>query len=329
MLTGCRYVRQEDLSEDSSGLREYIRHWRITTDSRVAVRQQILDARPDFRRWQPHPDDPECRLQRMQIRQERHALIYWAELLYSNQTGLADNPLARPTQWELRSAVFPYAATHDADNRPYVNTAGSPLEGVTRYYPGVVAIGTKNVPAVPPGLANYAHAVNSDSIIIKGQPMGPRTARLDDWSLGVENIENEVKYLPLSLVIAFNPLTWDEVRLNRGLEELAVIATPIESGGGGTTYTNPRYIKQAMTEGGDYLREPAFLDADGRRHRVKLDSAGNPVGPSVLQDVFNAYQSGGGLKYQEAVKVPLQTQDIITLQFKDFVALPFGQLPLQ
>lgn len=149
------------------------------------------------------------------------------------------------------------------DGTPWLTTAGELIEGVTRVENHWVFSVEKNVLAVPAWSLNYADAVNSDAVVIRGLSCAAHYLLLMDLRVG--NLSKEVignvpyLYYPISFSLAFNPRTWETKALNRGLYQ-------IDDAG--------EYVTCKDDEGND-CDTPQFLDAAGKQLT-------NPVNPASV-----------------------------------------------
>jgi hypothetical protein len=326
MVEWIRYVREEQYRQDQTGVEEYIRSYLAKlTDNRFAA-EQIQFARPDLARFQPHPDYAAARVRELEIQQRKHSLIFDVRITYSTAFEFSADPLSRPAVIREQSAKLQQAITRDADGRPIINTAGDLILDLNRNVPLLVFEIQKNVSSAPLWFKTYPDSINSDALIVDGLPCDPGTLVMDEFSLS-ERIEGEhsVPYRVLRFHLVYADAGWDEVVLNRGVHEISLVGVnPYNREGVSDPLVAVRVKVPNVSKDGQPLQQPAFLDLEGRRPRLKEGLRE----PSYLADVRRLIE-GGATNFREDIKDPLDLSDIITLRFNTHVRLPFGGLPLR
>ena len=157
----------------------------------------------------------------------------------------------------------------------------------------------KNVVSVPSWLLTYQNAVDSDTVVIGGLPIGQGLLKVDSVGIGELAIENEVSFYPLSFSLLLRQEGWDIKLLNTGLREIVTI----QDFENDTEYDE---LQPILDSNGDPVQEPVFLDSEGKaiRENQNDDTAIQPI------------------------KTNLTSGEIITLEFETKDELPFSALPL-
>lgn len=327
-VTRFAKVRQTKF-RDSAEAREFTDVYLVHLDDANDARQQILDFRPDFQIGSLNPEDPVVRVSGFSADQRKHSLIFDVTVDYSSQQQPLSDPLAEPAAVEVTTTDVTLPVTTDHQGQPLLYTNGRPILGVEETFSFLVfSVEKKISPSYPEWLLKYPQALNSDLVRFKNLPLEPRTLKIARIRIGRQEIQDRIPYVPLYLEIVHNPLTWDRFFLNRGLEEVIykMEAVPNQSTGGNTSTERAVLFTERCTDQfGEFLTEPAFLDLDGRRPRVRTDEEheGEPV--TLEEDIRDGLTLAGKTR----LKHPIEQSDIVVLRKTLRKPLPFNDLPLR
>lgn len=216
-----------------------------------------------------------------------HATTYQAQQI-------PESPLDEPARITLDSEVISEPTLFDHKGNPCTTTAGEWLAGITTERATWVYKVSKNVGSDPAWLDDYACAINSDAIRIRGRIRAAKTLMLRRLSMSEYQIKNRVSFSILSFELHFRPETWVQEKWNAGTLELF----PTEIAGKKVWQQRP-----IMTTG----EVPRRVE-----NPVPLDRRGKII-PGVLDP------SG---------EIPLDTSKLLKLKFQTQLEKPFRILPL-
>jgi hypothetical protein len=313
MITRCALIREDGIQTNADGVKTTRRRFIVQADSNVSVETQLAFVRPDLLEFQPHPDDSSLRIVSREFRQQRHALIWWLDLDYSNQTP-SEHPLQEPAEIDWSDIAVVQAITHDPNTGALLTATNGQLLELTEEFGLWQANVTRNVAQVPNWFGRYARAINADFVRLDGYPCPPGTLKIVGASISPVVRTRTPHYRKLRLRIVLNEDGWQRTLLNRGLEEISLVRS--NSG------VIRKELMPILTDQGTPLNEPAFLDEDGRRPRI--DEDGRRV--SLAQEMA-ALRSGKPITTR--VKWPLDPADIVTVKRTTLKRLPFAALPLR
>lgn len=265
------------------------------------------------RRGDDHPTEEDARCTSVRVvRRTPGNRLFDVTCTYSNRFDRPDekNPLDRRAKIRMRTQIFEIPSRVDRRGRAVQTTAGEPLEGYTLRVAGRVISIQKNLSVWPDWALDYAVAINSDVVRIRGRTFPPRTLRMGAIDIGDEDFENQVRFFSLAYELEHNPMTWIQPKWNRGFYQL--IRGFERTVGGEKRFVREQFdaegklippprlpgirratrVEQILLEGGDPPSEPQWLDAAGR----------------WLPDP--------------------EPEDVLALEFADYDELPFNRLPL-
>jgi hypothetical protein len=139
-----------------------------------------------------------------------------------------------------------------ADGSFWRNTAGDLISGITKVENHWVFSVQKNVAQVPQWFLDYANAVNSDAVNLRGLAVLPHYLLLKEPRIPLNPTTEQVNginynFYPLTFSLLYNPRTWKTKVFNRGLWE-----------------KHPTDGYRRITDDEDEpVEEPQFLDEDG------------------------------------------------------------------
>lgn len=211
-----------------------------------------------------------------------------------------ENPLQRPAEISVASNPEKALTVVDAEGEPMRNTAGELLTPQEDLGMQMILRVRKNLPPfLPSWTLNYRGAVNADPIRLLGLPFPKETLRIIALEIQFPaQMENRIKFVPLTMDIHYDPDGWFWRPLNRGFMERKV------DGNGKLTKETTR-IKLPPTQ--EYPAEEIFLDSHGRAYR-------------------GTRQGRNGQPEQYIRQYDLTPREILKLKFKRGRRLPFSAL---
>ncbi len=261
------------------------RRWLVKTNSRFDDETAVLAYGINngffptpFWDWHPTWNGLLCRS--MSAKQDEGAPQKWiAAAEYSSEPlSLLEQqiqfvpPLERPAKIRQRKSKYQKGQTKDINGKPYLNSAGDPVDPpieLPRGYPLYVI--TKNVAATPAAFMLDGDAINSYPFFIEDLYVAEYQARIDDWDRSDLQFENDIdgnlwEYYVLTWTIELNlfdvdpntggPGGWLVVYLDQGLRQLRYVA--------GVGVTNKRYNILDDSVPPQPITSPALLDGAGR-----------------------------------------------------------------
>lgn len=169
-------------------------------------------------------------------------------------------PLLRRAKIDVSTESLEVPTLTKADGTPWINTAGDLLSGITKKKNRIIFAIQKNVAAVPAWSLNYADAVNSDVVSIRGLVCPAGYLNLGDLRIG--DVDSEIvnglnyPFIPISYTLTYDPDSWKTKVLNRGYYQIiAGKRLPI------------------VDKKGRQVTEPTFLDENGLSYEYPMDPA--------------------------------------------------------
>ena len=150
---------------------------------------------------------------------------------------------------------------------PIINTAGSLITGVEQPVNHWIFHVEKNVLAVPTWTLNYADAVNSDAVTVRGINIAAHYLMLQNLDIGPDSSEPvggvTYNYIPVAFDLIYNPLDWKTRIFNMGLYQIS----------------DGKRVP-CIDANGEHSSEPMFLKANGEMEDYPS--------PSVTESAFIA-----------------------------------------
>lgn len=176
--------------------------------------------------------------------------LWRVRVTYRNRDDSGIAPHLRPAVITTHSeqVYVPTFAWKNGD--PIINTAGSLITGVEMPLNHWIFHVEKNVTAIPTWTLNYANAVNSDAVNVRGIPIAAHYLMLQNLDIGEDDSEViggiTYPYIPVAFDLIYNPLNWKTSVFNMGLYQ---------------TYSGKRV--PCIDGNGEKATEPMFLKANG------------------------------------------------------------------
>lgn len=153
----------------------------------------LLANRPDLAPGRIHPSVPAAYVTKFSPKPINSRSTAW-EITVSYRIGDPKEqdlpPHQRAAVIEVQPESIEVPTFVKQDGKPWINTAGDLLEGITRVENHWIFAVQKNVLAVPAWTLNYADAVNSDAVNVRGLTMAKHCLLLKDLRIG--NLSKEV-----------------------------------------------------------------------------------------------------------------------------------------
>lgn len=248
----------------------------------------------------PHPHSPALFAIDIAPTQQRNK--YWWDVVveYSSAPEIEkhDNPLKRPAEVSIAWQPQEVLTTVDAEGEPMRNLAGELLAPQGDDGMQLVIRVVKNLPpSIPSWVLSYRGAVNADPLRLKGLTFPKETLRVRGLDLRFPpQLENRIRFVPLSLELHYEPAGWFWRPLNRGFHESVVRDKRLDDG---RVVKVRRLERIKLPPTNEYPAEELFLDQNGRVYRTKE----------------------GEIRTQD-----LSPREIITLKFPKGKRLPFSAL---
>jgi hypothetical protein len=161
-------------------------------------------------------------------------------------------PIQRPAIIDATHESVEVPTFTKADGSFWRNTAGDLIAGITKVENHWVFNVQKNVATVPAWFLDYANAVNSDPVNLRGLGVLPHYLLLKEPRVPLNPSTEQVNgitynFYPLTFSLLYNPNTWITKVFNRGLWE----QHPTDG------------YKRITDDEDEPVDEPQFLDEDG------------------------------------------------------------------
>ena len=132
---------------------------------------------------------------------------------------IENSPLDEPAKISRDSQEISEPTLFDYKRRPCTTTAGEWLDGVYVERARWVYRVRKNVGSDPAWLDDYACAINSDAIRIRGRLLAPKTLMFRRAQMSDYEIKNGISFSVLSFELHYKPETWIQQKWNAGTVE--------------------------------------------------------------------------------------------------------------
>lgn len=310
-------LRDGSCRHEFIGVLEITDKYLVTFEERAPLGRPItliLSEYPQYAHWQPHPEEPGCRVIGYDCKRRKHSRTFDFTVRYSSRE-LPMSPLEEPARITVDTMDVTLPVFEDWEEQPLVYTNGMPIVDEDTFSFLVFNIRKKIDTSYPDWLLSYPQAVNADTVRFKSLPLEPRTLKVAKLTIGDEEEqeatnpeEDPIPYCELSMQIIHNPMTWDRFYLNRGIEEISWRRDD----------KNKLIFEvvPVLNHSGQPISEPVFLDNEGRRPRVDHN---NKI--CMLQREIEE-------KLVTTVKQPLDKEDIVILRKQLRRPLPFSVLPI-
>lgn len=196
-----------------------------------------------------------------------------------------DNPLLDPIKYHVEWESFKTPVTKDKDDKPVVNSAGDPFEGIELddYHPIIVAV--KNVSNLDVVLSIndlYRHTTNSDTWVVGGSPgypVPPGSARFESVTAGQLQQRAGISYYEAAYRVKLTKAdeNWDIEVVDRG--QRAWTAPKGQPG----AKLEPVRVLSGPNEG-EPLFDFANLNPDGTQKADDADPPGDLLSFSILKE---------------------------------------------
>jgi hypothetical protein len=198
-------------------------------------------------------------------RDENQIYAWKVTVNYSDNWEKEPDPRKRPPTYTLDAVTERISELFDAEEKPFVNTAGDFLDDVpdkpiTLWRFNVV----KNIPIQWPGwiLDGFNEAVNKSEFKLAGLKCPKETLRISSLRIGEEQEEKIFRFCQLSMTIDYHPRTWVVKTLNRGVFERYTSAALLFDYAEGLRDT-PFEKRRVLNANGEPVDKPVFLDKNG------------------------------------------------------------------
>lgn len=213
-----------------------------------------------------------------------------------------DNPLEDDAEIEVASETVMVEKVTDPDGNPYTNTAGDLITVKTPTLQVKIQI-QKNISIFSGWITKIRGVYNDRPIRIKGELWPAQTLTVTRIKIGKTLYRNKIAYMVADIELAYDEDGWVKPVLNTGFNELLP-----DPSGKKTKNGKPILLPQrCKNEMGEYVQQPVFLDAKGRRPTEK-------------------YEENGIIKLRP--KPVLDPRDIVVLNLKQMRPFDFSKLPL-
>lgn len=266
------------------------------------VHTVITDEAVDYEWIVSHPDTPKLHSEYKRhpgfyfrsINPTRRKKLVWEIAVTASRFQLPkvqDDPRNEPAKISRDSQEISEPTLFDYKNRPITTTAGEWLDGVYVERSRWIYRVRKNVGSDPPWLDDYACAINSDAIRIRGRLLQPLTLMFRRGQMSDYDTKNGISFSVLSFELHYRPETWLQRKWNAGTVEAV------------QDKETKKYRQQPILIGFPPQRidRPVFLDRKGAVIAGALDPSGD---------------------------TPFDTSKLHQLTIQTQKALPFRVLPL-
>ena len=264
----------------------------------VDYHQMILNARPDFVIYEPHPHLI-CWVKPGGVvcRQRKGTPVFDVEVDYTSDIEEEKDPTKLPAEIDYNSNSQNRPLTRNIQGRPLRTAAGEPILGLEQEEKYLEISISKNFRRAPEWAYDYWNAINRDVVTIEGRRFPKQTLFVDSigiskWQTAQVTEKQTIRYKTLSLKMLVNPETWLRRLPNAGYYELVK-----DRKGTRSVYT------RILDASGQPVDRPQFLNKDGERPRVTIDG-------------------------KRIIKFPLDPEDIVVLKEQTRPEKPFNILPL-
>jgi len=295
--------RNYEGSQSFEGDRDHVEHYEIMFDEPPTSEVDCYTDRRSPRFGDVHVDDKETFVSNLEATSV-DGVKFDLAVTYS-RTLLKDrkkNPLANPAVITARSQQRNVATTLDANGDLVLNTADDLLGARDVQRSFIVLSVTKNLKPHPwPGwLLTLRDVVNQSAIKIKGRTWPKHTLRLDNITIPEEDEENDIRFLAVTFDLTYKSEGWRTILLNQGFYEIEEFFDANKA-----LDTIVKFRRKEILDGEPLkpLKEPVFLDKDGKTYRH--DDA------------------------DKTLRTKLKKKEIIKLEVMDYREVPFNILPLK
>jgi hypothetical protein len=279
--------------------------WQAATDNPADTRWDVYNfaGQLGFYFGAPHPQAPfSVPLTDFDITEESQTSPrLWKCRLKWSGTLQPKNPLDVGLKLSGQTEVIDVATVLDAEGKVRRNTANVPLEPVTRKLPVQTFEFKLNRPTLPNWWLSYGACTNLDSLTLLGQQIEPGKLLLSERSFGQVTPDDDPQYVGLAWKLQYNPLGWDGVYPNVGLEQLVTIKPPEGQGAGDGAPAEPQKVLQKIVLGAQPVTTPQLLDNDGR---WLLDPTRNPAAQLPQDIVFLKFREFPRRKFRGVIPLP-------------------------
>lgn len=217
---------------------------------------------PMYQRWQPHPTEQGFYVDDFQGDQQTNG-FYW-DCVVTYTDGAIKDPLQEPaTIGEVKTFKLDAATIVDWQNKPILNTAGEPPEPFNKPEQIVVYPIIKNIPGLQDWLLEFESCINADAVRVGSFVCPPKTVLINSIVISEENTQGDKPYRRCVVELWRRKSQWLEIFPSRGFNQL-VQRTRITQNRHGTMVGSIVKELQPITQNGQPLDKPAFLDKDGK-----------------------------------------------------------------
>ena len=256
---------------------------------------ELLAFRPDLAPGQAHPTIPGLFVEAFIPSRIKGSNAHNIVVEHANGEEEED-PLARDAKIEFSTQDVTEFTVWDADGDPMQNTAGDLFQPQEVEASRWIMSVSKNLAQVPPWILIYQNVINDADITIRGISWPKWSLLLKNLRIPDFEVENDVRFIPLSFQLHYNKKLWIRRIVNEGFNELVTIANtnidiqmPIQFGP----------MKERPTE-------PFLLDEDGKAFRDVNGNVTNNVPPEDIV-IFGKAQARPPSVRRSAFELVLET----------------------
>lgn len=228
------------------------------SDSLTALRAGLAQ----LQRWQPHPTEPGFMVDQFQGTQQSSGFYWDCTVTYTDDK--PKDPLQIPAViGEVKSFKMDGATILEWDNKPILNTAGEPVEPLSKPEQIVVYAIKRNIPDLQDWLFNFESCINADVVRLGSFSCDPKTLMINSIGISEENESGDTKYRTATIEVWRRKSKWLEYFPSRGYHEIADIPSPFINKDSQKPDTTKKGLRPILIAGATPDR-PQFLDKDGK-----------------------------------------------------------------
>lgn len=269
----------ERSANNTQGKRTYMHTLRFSTTD-VSEREYHVGSMPQVPAiGSPHPDDPYCWLQSIDVNLTEPKFGWTVTLNYSTERELATDPTQDPAIITVNTEQFQKVADRDINSYSICNSAGDPFDPPYMMDDSrrVITV-SKNMSGHPSWVLNYADVVNSDSFTVKGVTYSIGQGKVQRVTIGETQTRNGVEFVTVSFDIHLQRDGWILRPLDAGFRQLAY---------DGTTRINIYNPAATTSETGELERVSAPVPLNGFGKALA-----NPDTATSVFGAFTVYTTG-------------------------------------